>query len=80
MATSTPVPRIFVSHSSADSTFAERLVSELRRAGAEAWIYEGDSTAGNIIARIDQMLAASDWLVLVLSPDAIASSYVQTEV
>jgi formylglycine-generating enzyme required for sulfatase activity len=74
------VSKVFVSHASADTTFAHRLAADLRRAGAEAWIYERDNTAGNIIARIDAMMAACDWLVLVLSPDAIASPYVQTEV
>jgi formylglycine-generating enzyme required for sulfatase activity len=72
--------RVFVSHSSSDSAFATRLVTDLRAAGANAWIYQGDSTPGNIIKRIDEMLAQCDWLVLVLSPAAVGSPYVQTEV
>src|SRR5262249_7389390 len=46
-----------VRYSSADRTFAERLVGDLRRAGATAWIYADDDTAGNSIMRIDKMLA-----------------------
>jgi formylglycine-generating enzyme required for sulfatase activity len=77
---STPAPHVFVSHSSHDQAFAQRLAADLRQAGATAWIYEADDSAGNIMQRVNEMLAQCDWLVLVLSPDAVASTYVQTEV
>ncbi|HEV7128663.1 MAG TPA: toll/interleukin-1 receptor domain-containing protein [Ktedonobacterales bacterium] len=73
-------PRVFVSHSSHDQVFAQRLAADLRQAGATAWIYEADDSAGNIVQRVNEMQAQCDWLVLVLSPEAVASTYVQTEV
>jgi hypothetical protein len=72
-------PRIFVSHSHKDEDFTERLVADLHKAGAEVWVDVNGIQSGNFMQAIDKALAACDWMVLVLSPNAIASDYVSQE-
>lgn len=73
-------PKIFVSHSHNDDAFSERLVTDLRQAGADAWMDKTDLGAGNWQQRIDEALAGCEWFVLVLTRDALASPWVQQEV
>lgn len=73
-------PRIFVSHSHKDDHFTQRLVDDLHAAGAQVWVDKVGITNGNFMQRIDEALQQCDWMVLVLTPDAIASKYVQNEV
>jgi transcriptional regulator with XRE-family HTH domain len=72
--------RIFVSHSHQDETFTARLVSDLRAAGATVWVDVSDMQYGDFMARINEGLANSEWMVLVLSPDALRSPAVRAEV
>lgn len=72
-------PHIFVSHSHRDDTFTTRLVADLRAAGADVWVDLNNVTLDNFMKRIDQGLAASDWFVLVLTPDALTSEYAMEE-
>lgn len=75
-----PQPSIFVSHSHKDEAFTERLVADLHQAGAEVWVDVAGITHGNFMQHIDEALAHCDWLVLVLTPHALASQYVKDEV
>ncbi|HEU5438933.1 MAG TPA: TIR domain-containing protein [Ktedonobacterales bacterium] len=77
---SKPFPHIFVSHSHRDDAFTSRLVADLRRAGAEVWVDMTGMDPGNFMQRISQALDTHEWMVLVLTPAAIGSQYVQEEV
>jgi hypothetical protein len=72
--------RIFVSHSHKDDAFTERLVADLRQAGANAWMDRTDLGAGNFQQRISDALAVCEWFVLVLTRDALDSPWVRQEV
>jgi hypothetical protein len=73
-------PRIFVSYSHQDTPFAERLVGDLQKAGAQVWYDVSGIDYGNFMRRLDQALTQCEWMVLVLTPSAIASEYVNEEV
>jgi tetratricopeptide (TPR) repeat protein len=73
-------PRIFVSYNRADAEFTQRLVDELHRAGAQVWVDVAGVQHGNFMERINEALEHCQWMVLVLSPSAIASTYVRDEV
>ncbi len=72
--------RVFISHATSDSAFAERLATDLRDAGADVWLDSSHLTGpGDFVARISRALNERDVLVLVLSPAAIASQWVPDE-
>jgi hypothetical protein len=73
-------PKVFVSHSHKNDDFTAQFVEDLRRAGVEVWVDMTNMLEGEFITRINEALDASEWLVLVLTPDAIASKPVNTEV
>ena len=71
---------VFLSHTHADKPFVRRIGADLAALGARVWIDEaelriGDSLLGRISAAIDEM----EFLAVVLSPEAVASSWVQQE-
>jgi hypothetical protein len=73
-------PSVFISHTHVDKPFVRRLGADLAALGARVWIDEaelnvGDSLLGTIAAAIDEM----EFLAVVLSPDAVASSWVRQE-
>jgi len=75
------VTRVFLSHSHADRRFVRRLSADLERCGAKLWLDErelrvGDSVLRSIRKGIDQ----SDFFIVVLSPAAAASEWVQREI
>ncbi len=70
----------FISYSSADRDFVRRLAEDLRRHDIPVWFDEdvlapGDSIIGAIEAGIDR----TAFLIVVLSPDAVASGWVAEE-
>ena len=73
-------PRIFVSYSRKDEAFTGRLVEDLHRAGAEVWVDVAGISHGNFMAQINEALEHCEWMVLVLTPNAIESDYVRDEV
>ena len=73
-------PKIFVSHSHKDDAFTERLVADLRQAGADAWMDKTDLGAGDFQDRISKALYDCEWFVLVLTKDALESNWVRQEV
>ncbi|HEY7834499.1 MAG TPA: toll/interleukin-1 receptor domain-containing protein, partial [Ktedonobacterales bacterium] len=70
--------RVFVSHATPDSAFAQRLASDLRAFGIDAWLDSSHMGPGDFVARISAALQR-DVLVLVLTRAAIASPWVQQE-
>jgi len=73
-------PGVFVSHTSSDKRFAERLAIALRAIGYNVWyadwaIEPGDS----IIEKIEAGLAEHDTLLILLSPASIKSEWVKRE-
>jgi TIR domain-containing protein len=73
-------PKIFVSHSTKDTSFATKLVQDLSAAGTQAWMDVNDLGAGNFQERIDKALADCEWFLLVLTRNALASEWVRQEV
>jgi len=73
-------PRIFVSHSSKDVTFASKLVDHLNAAGAQAWMDVNDLGAGSFQQGISKALDECEWFVLVLTQNTLDSQWVRQEV
>lgn len=71
--------RIFLSHSSADKTFADALVAALRGAGADVWYDEHNLGTGHLRRTIMQELARRPVFIVLLSKAAFASEWVQDE-
>jgi parallel beta-helix repeat protein len=76
----TDFPTVFVSHSHKDDTFTNRLVSDLRGAGADVWVDTDEIRSDDFIAKINQGLTNRQWLVLVMTPDSLRSPWVEREV
>ncbi|HEY1390437.1 MAG TPA: toll/interleukin-1 receptor domain-containing protein [Ktedonobacterales bacterium] len=74
------MPRIFVSHSSEDAAFANRLSNDLRSHGADVWLDSSHMASGDFIAGINQALQQRDVVILILSPAAIHSAWVTQEI
>ena len=73
-------PRVFVSHSHRDDAFTERLVRDLRAAGADVWVDLSNIHYNDFLESINDALAQCEWLVLVQTPHALRSPAVRTEV
>ena len=72
--------RVFISYSRQDEAFARRLATELDQAGADVWIDVDDIPAGmKWSTAIQAGLDSADGMLVVLSPDAMASSNVEDE-
>jgi formylglycine-generating enzyme required for sulfatase activity len=71
---------VFVSYASTDRDFAQRLVTDLQTAGAEVWWDVKEIDEGDFLQRINAALQHCRWFVLVLTPHAIASEWVNIEV
>ena len=70
---------IFVSHSHEDDAFARDLVAGLRGAGADVWYDEHNLGSGQLGPVIERELRARPLFLLVLSPAALASRWVEDE-
>ena len=73
--------QIFISHSHNDEMFARKVASFLEDQGLDVWeasneIFPGDNWA----AKISQGLQESNAMVVLLTPDALKSIYVQRDV
>ncbi|MBI2927545.1 MAG: toll/interleukin-1 receptor domain-containing protein [Verrucomicrobia bacterium] len=72
---------VFVSYASPDAAFAVRLVETLRRHGVPVWCSGTSLRAGQQWHdEIGAALERCDWFLVVLSPHALASSWVRREV
>ena len=71
----------FISYSTADQEFAERLHSDLQAKGIRCWFALHDIQGGRKIhEQIDEAIRLHDKLLLILSPSSMKSSWVETEI
>ncbi len=74
------MPSVFLSHTSVDKPFVEKLARDLRKIGVVAWFDKREIKVGDSITwKIDQGIRENEFLAIVLSPDALASEWVRTE-
>jgi len=75
------MPQVFISYSRKDLTFIERLAADLKDSGFEVWYdlskLEGGARWNRVI---EQAIEDSQYVVVVLSPDSVASEWVDDEV
>lgn len=74
--------RVFVSHhhSPDEDAFTAHLVQRLQAAGADVWVDTDRIPSGDFVRKISEGLSGRQWLVLVMTPDALRSPWVQSEV
>jgi len=71
----------FISYSSIDQEFAERLHADLQASGVRCWYAPEDLRIGDRFrARIDEAIRIYDKLLIVLSENSVRSAWVETEV
>jgi hypothetical protein len=71
----------FISYSSKDEVFAQRLHADLQQQGVRCWFAPEDVAGGKkLYEQIDQAIRAHDKLLLVLSEHSIGSQWVMTEI
>jgi TIR domain/Pentapeptide repeats (8 copies) len=71
----------FISYSSKDEDFAERLHTDLQNKGVRCWFAPHDMPIGaKIIDALDEAIRLQDKVLLILSEGAIASDWVEREV
>jgi len=71
----------FISYSSKDQQFADRLYADLQAKGVRCWFAPEDLKIGDKFrSRIDESIRLHDKLLLVLSESSIASPWVEDEV
>lgn len=72
--------QVFISYSRKDLTFVEHLISDLKKTGIDVWYdlsgLEGGSRWGT---EIKNAIQNSDYVIVVLSPDSVASEWVERE-
>ena len=74
------IGKVFVSHSSADKPFVDRLVVDLRRHSIAVWYDKFDLNIGDSVpGSLNQALADAKYFAIVLSKAAVASSWVREE-
>jgi len=79
-ARSRPV-EVFLSHSARDKRFLKRLAAVLRDHDVSVWFSEhGIRGAAQWHDEIGAALSRCDWMIVILSPAAIASRWVKREV
>ncbi|GHO93037.1 hypothetical protein KSF_030850 [Reticulibacter mediterranei] len=71
----------FISYSSQDHNFAERLYADLQHKGVRCWFAPENLKIGDKFrSRIDESIRMHDKLLLVLSEHSVKSDWVETEV
>ena len=71
--------KVFVSHSHQDDAFCRQLVAALRGAGADVWYDEHNMGPGQLGPTIEHELRVRPVFVLILSPAALTSAWVEDE-
>ena len=71
--------QIFISHATADAAFAHRLAEDLQRAGYTIWIAPESIPSGQWVRAINLGLEQSGVMVLIMSPAAVSSPWVDME-
>ena len=71
----------FISYSTQDQDFADRLHADLQNNGVRCWFAPHDIQAGKKLhEQIDEAIRVYDKLLLILSPASMTSAWVQTEI
>jgi hypothetical protein len=72
---------IFLSHNKADKPFARRLATDLEHQGIRYWLDEAEIKVGDsLIEKIRDGIDNMAYVAVILSPDSVASGWVQREV
>jgi hypothetical protein len=80
LSSAAPERRLFLSYSSQDGEFVERLERDLGDHGIAVWRDQGELAAGDSLPdKLANAIAGSLWFGIILSPDAVASRWVQLE-
>ena len=75
------VPRIFISYAREDSEIAFRLARHLRDWGCRVWIDRHSLWSGSVFSdEIARAINASDYFIVLLSPDSALSEWVKREI
>src|SRR4030095_16914528 len=71
----------FISYSTANQDFADRLYADLQNKGVRCWFAPHDMQAGRKIhEQIDEAIRVYDRLLLILSSQSMTSTWVETEI
>jgi hypothetical protein len=71
----------FISHSTRDRDFAERLHADLLKSGVPCWFAPHDIRGGRKLHdQIDEAIRSHERVLLILSSDSMASEWVKTEI
>ncbi len=71
----------FISYSTRDQSFAERLYTDLQAHGVRCWFAPHDIQGGRkILEQIDQAIRLHERLLLILSPESLNSEWVKSEI
>lgn len=72
--------KVFLSHSTADKTFARKLTADLRANGHTVWIDEAEINIGDsLIGKIREGIDKVDFVAAILSKTSIESEWVKKE-
>jgi hypothetical protein len=73
--------RVFLSYASSDKPSARFIADALRQSGVATWFDEWEIRVGDsFVERIEATAKSSDYILLLLSPAAVDSPWVQTEI
>ena len=72
--------RIFLSHSSKDKQFVEKLAKDILALDVEVWLDKWEIKVGDsLLDKIGEGLESSDYLIIILSNNSVQSSWVRKE-
>lgn len=72
---------LFISHSSRNKDFAQKLHDDLQANGVRCWLDNEDMKGGRKLEeQIDKAIRSHERMLLVISPESIASPWVSTEI
>src|SRR6185436_8672478 len=73
--------QVFISYSRKDLSFVDKLAADLKNAGVDVW-YDVSGIGGGSRWRseIENALRSSQYVIVVLSPDAVTSEWVEREI
>lgn len=75
------MPTIFLSHTSIDKPFVEKLAKDLERLGICVWFDKYEIKVGeSILWKVDEGIQESEYLGIVISKEAWESEWVKTEI
>lgn len=74
------MPALFLSHTSIDKPFVEKLACDLGKLGIDSWYDKYEIKVGeSIFWKVEEGLKESEYFAIVLSPDALKSEWVKAE-